>query len=86
MVGEYYLASLPDRGGRITVEWVAECSWNQWPNHRGLGGRMVAEYAERGIIALTTCKQAPFSAIFTRICTASNSNKILEKLQLVDPT
>lgn len=45
MISENYLASLPDMGGRITVESVAECSWNRWPNHRGLGGRMIVEYA-----------------------------------------
>jgi len=28
MVGENYLASLPDWGGRITVESMAEWSWN----------------------------------------------------------
>jgi hypothetical protein len=44
MVGEYYLAPLPDGGGRITVEWVAECSWNRWPDHRGLGGRMCVDW------------------------------------------
>ncbi|MCE6966972.1 hypothetical protein LAZ41_00590, partial [Cereibacter sphaeroides] len=22
-------------GGRIAVEWVAGCSWNPWPDHRG---------------------------------------------------
>jgi|SRR3989338_4015968 len=33
---EYYLASLPDGSGRITVEWLAGCSWNQWPNDRGI--------------------------------------------------
>ena len=36
MVGEYYLASLPDRGGRVIVDWLAGCSWNQWPNDRGI--------------------------------------------------
>ena len=35
MVSESYLAPLPDRGGRIIVEQVAECSWNRWPNGRG---------------------------------------------------
>jgi len=45
MVGEYYLAPLPDKGGRITAESVAECSWNQWQDHSGISGRMLAEYA-----------------------------------------
>ena len=32
------MADRPDHrgiGGRITVERVAECSWNRWPNARG---------------------------------------------------
>lgn len=45
MVGEYYLASLPDGGGRITVESVAECSWNGWQSARGISGRMTVEFA-----------------------------------------
>ena len=36
MVDEYYLASLPDRGGRITVESVAEWSWTGWQNGHGI--------------------------------------------------
>lgn len=36
MVDKNYLAALPDRGGRITVESVAECVWNQWQNDRGI--------------------------------------------------
>jgi len=47
MVGEYYLAPLPEKGGRITAESVAECSWNQWQDHSGISGRMLAEYAVR---------------------------------------
>ena len=62
MVGEYYLASLPDRGGRITVESVAECSWNRWPDHRGLGGRMVAEFALQLIDQINRIEEAyPFA-------------------------
>jgi len=60
MVGEYYLASLPDRGGRITVESVAECSWTGWQNARGIGGRMVMEYALHGRVVYETryeCKK-----------------------------
>ena len=29
----------------MAVERAAGCLWNQWPDHRGMGGRMGAEYA-----------------------------------------
>ena len=31
--------------GRIAAERVAESAWNQWPNARGMGGRIGVEYA-----------------------------------------
>lgn len=27
----------------MAVERVAGCLWNRWPDHRGMGGRMVME-------------------------------------------
>jgi len=45
MVGEYYLASFPDTGGRITVESAATCSWNGWQNVREITGNMFVEFA-----------------------------------------
>ena len=30
----------------MPVERVAECLWNQWPNGRGMGGRITVEFAE----------------------------------------
>jgi len=45
MVSESYLAPPPDKGGRIIVESVAGWPWTGWPDARGLGGRMVVEFA-----------------------------------------
>jgi len=28
----------------MAVEWVAESAWNQWPNRRGMGGRIAVEW------------------------------------------
>ena len=36
LASENYLASPPDRGGRIIVESVAGCAWTRWPNGRGI--------------------------------------------------
>jgi hypothetical protein len=36
-------------GGRMLMESVAGSPWTRWPNVRGLGGRMVAEYAILGM-------------------------------------
>lgn len=36
MVSENYLASLPDRGGRIVMESVVGYSWTGWPDDRGI--------------------------------------------------
>ena len=33
---------------RRSLTGVAESPWNRWPDHRGLGGRMVAEFARPG--------------------------------------
>ena len=27
----------------MVLEWVAECSWNRWPDVSGMGGRMFME-------------------------------------------
>ena len=35
----------------MPVERVAECSWNQWPNGRGMGGRITVEFALEAFLA-----------------------------------
>ena len=50
MVSESYLAPPPDKGGRIIVESVAGWPWTGWPDARGLGGRMVVEFADSAIM------------------------------------
>ena len=36
---------------RRSLTGVAESSWNQWPNARGLGGRMTVEFAALVMLA-----------------------------------
>lgn len=63
--------------GRISVEWVAESSWNHRPNERG-----IRKFAESGIEGLSKSAPGPKSALSAdakRIAQLEKENKRLQE-------